>query len=159
MKYIVYIVPLIFFVTTILNAQTSLTKCPRNLDGKKWAAIQKDPQKHKGETVAFDAEVLLIEEGYNEKPYFEVKLDTGETIWIASMIVGNYVALNRKLRLLGYVDVVASDDEIGSKYNKGGIQIRTFAILDLQTKSLQISDAFDAEVKQWMDGVMPKKAE
>ena len=148
-----------FFGMYNTDAQISQTKCPRNFDGKKLAAVTKDIRKHKGETVAFDAEVVLIKKGYNDKPYFEVKLATGETLWIASMITGNYVTIGRKLRLLGYIGIVANDDEIGNKYNEGGIQIRTFAILDLETKNLQISDAFNNEVKQWMDGVMPKNAE
>lgn len=154
------VLPIMLFIGIFhLKAQTPQTKCPRNFDARKLAIVQKDAQKHRGETVAFDAEVVTIEKGYNDKPYFKAKFETGETVWIASMITGNYVTVGRRLRLLGYIDPVSDDDEIGKRYNAGGIQVRTFAILDLESKSLQISDAFDKEVKLWMDGIMPRKVE
>lgn len=158
MKYIALLTLQILMLVGVPNlcAQTPKVKCPRNFDAKKLALVQKDAAKHKGETVAFDAEVVSIEKGYNDKPYFMACFENGDTVWIASMITGNYVTVGRKLRLLGYIDPVAADDEIGQRYNKGGIQVRVFAILDLESKSLQMSDAFNAEAKEWLDGIMPK---
>ncbi len=158
MKYIALLTLQILMLVGVPNlcAQTPKVKCPRNFDAKKLALVQKDAAKHKGETVAFDAEVVSIEKGYNDKPYFMACFENGDTVWIASMITGNYVTVGRKLRLLGYIDPVAADDEIGHRYNKGGIQVRVFAILDLESKSLQMSDAFNAEAKEWLDGIMPK---
>jgi len=161
MKYIAFFTLQILLLvgTPNLFAQTPKVKCPRNFDSKKFAVVQKDAAKHKGETVAFDAEVVSIEKGYNDKPYFQACFENGDTVWIASMITGNYVTVGRKLRLLGYIDPVAADDEIGQRYNKGGLQVRVFAILDLESKSLQMSDAFNREAKDWLEGIMPKNLE
>jgi hypothetical protein len=161
MRYIALIAFRMLVLAGISNlyAQAPKVKCPRNFDSKKYALVQKDAAKHQGETVAFDVQVESIEKGYNEKPYFKACFESGDTIWIASMITGNYVTVGRKLRLLGYLDPVAADDEIGNRYNKGGIQVRVFAILDLESKSIQISDSFDKEVKEWMDGIMPKNVQ
>lgn len=161
MKYIVLLALQILIFVGIPNlwAQTPKVKCPRNFDAKKLALVQKDAAKHRGEIVAFDAEVVSIEKGYNDKPYFMACLENGDTVWIASMITGNYVTVGRKLRVLGYIDPVAADDEIGNRYNKGGLQVRVFAILDLESKSLQMSDAFDREAKEWLEGIMPKSLE
>lgn len=158
MKYIALFALQILLLAGVPNlcAQTPKVKCPRNFDAKKLALVQRDVAKHKGETVAFDAEVVSIEKGYNDKPYFMACLENGDTVWIASMITGNYVTVGRKLRVLGYIDPVAADDEIGQRYNKGGIQVRVFAILDLESKSLQMSDAFNVEAKEWLEGIMPK---
>jgi len=146
-----------FVLSGVLHAQGPQTKCPRNFEGKNLAVAKQQLQKRKGDTVAFDAEVVAIEKGYNDKPYFKVKLDNDENVWIASLLTGNHVRLGRKLRLLGYIDSVAGDDEIARKYNGDGIQIRVFAILDLESKNLQISDAFDAEAKEWLSGIIPKR--
>lgn len=161
MKYITFLLlPILLLVgVSDLYAQTPKVKCPRNFDAKKFALVQKDAANHQGEAVAFDAEVVSIEKGYNDKPYFQACFENGDTIWIASMITGNYVTVGRKLRLLGYIDPVAADDEIGQRYNKGGLQVRVFAILDHESKSLQMSDAFSREAKDWLEGIMPKNLE
>lgn len=158
MKYLTNALCCLFMAVTFsAAAQSKPVGCPRNLDGKSFVTLKNKMPTGKGNTVAFDAEVLRIEKGFNDKPYFEVKFDNGETIWISSMIVGNYVAKGRKLRILGYIDAVAPDDEIGKKYNAGGLQVLAFALLDLESKNLQMSDAFNGEAKEWLAGRIPKK--
>lgn len=147
----------LLFTGITVNAQSKPAGCPRNLDGNSFIKLKNTIQKHKGDTVAFDAEVVAIEKGFNDKPYFKVKFDNGQTVWVSSMIVGNYVTPLRKLRLLGYIDEVASDDEIGRQFNPDGIQVLAFAILDLESKNLQMADAFNQEAKEWLSGRIPKK--
>jgi hypothetical protein len=156
MKYPATLLMSLLLFSGVVHAQTPQTKCPRNFEGKNLPAVKQNLKKRKGDTVAFDAEVISIEKGYNDKPYFRVKFASGDTVWIASMITGNHVRLGRKLRLLGYIDAVDTDDEIALKYNTEGIQVRVFAILDIESKNLQISDAFDKEAKEWLAGIIPK---
>jgi len=150
---------LLFFLVAIgnfsLQAQKPSKGCPRNFDGKKLISVQKEIKKHEGEIVAFDAEVTKIEIGFNDKPYFEVRLDNGTKLWIASMMANQTLAVKRKARILGYLNQVKSDDEIGRKFNKNGIQVLAFAILDIETKQLNYSDAFDEEAKLWKNGRVP----
>lgn len=133
----------------------SQTKCPVNFDGKSFELIRGEIQKHQGETVAFDAVVTEIHKGYNDIPYFRVRLENGALLWIASMVSDKYVAKDAKLRLLGYIDLVQTDDEIASGLNQDGFHIRVFAMLDHKSKQLQIANVFDAEVKQWLAGNIP----
>lgn len=129
--------------------------CPANFDGKSFEVIKTEVQKHQGETVAFDGEVVAIMKGYNDIPYFSIKLENGDMLWIASMVSDKYVVKGATLRLLGYIEMVESDDEIARKYNMAGYHIRVFAILDHVTKQIQMSNAFHAEVKLWLSGKIP----
>jgi len=138
-----------------LHAQKPSNGCPRNFDGKKLFSIQREIKKHEGKIVAFDAEVTKLENGFNDKPYFEVSLDNGTKLWIASMMANKTLAVKRKIRILGYLNQVKPDDEIGTKFNKKGIQVRAFAILDIETKQLNYSDAFEDEAKLWKNGKIP----
>lgn len=133
----------------------SQTKCPVNFDGKSFDLIRGEIQKHQGETVAFDAVVTEIQKGYNDIPYFSVRLENGAQLWIASMVSGKYVIKDTKLRLLGYIDLVQAGDEIAGRYNQDGFHIRVFAMLEYKSKQMQIANVFDAEVKQWLAGKIP----
>ncbi len=143
---------LVFFGCPPAMAQT---KCPANFDGKSFDLIRNEIQKHQGETVAFDAVVSEVKKGYNDIPYFSVRLENGSELWIASMVSDKYVAKDAKLRLLGYIDLVQADDEIASKYNQDGFHIRVFAMLDHKTKQMQMANVFEAEVKLWLAGKIP----
>ena len=133
------------------------TACPRNLSGKAFTEMASEIKKHNGETVAFDAEVIEIQKGYNDKPYVKASFQTGETVWISSLISDKNIAVGSRYRMLGYINQVKSDDAIGQQYNKNGIHILTFAMLDLKTKQLQMSDAFETEANEWIAGKIPNK--
>ena len=137
-------------------AQKLSNSCPRNFDGKTFLAIKKMIKKEVGKTVAFDAEVVAVEKGYNDLPYFSVKLDNNESLWIRSMMSNINVNPGHKLRILGYLAVVQADDEIGTAYNKNGVEVRAFAILDMQTKALDYSDVFEREALLWKSGKVPE---
>lgn len=143
---------LFFAGIAIGYSQKPVPGCPRNFDGKAFAKIKKEIKKHDGDTVAFDVEVLKTAFGYNDKPYFQGKMDNGETLWVSSMVSNSDATVGKKLRVLGYLDIVNADDEIGKKYNKGGIQVLAFAILDTETKQLHFSDAFEKEALSWKSG-------
>ena len=148
---------IISFLFIVVGSYTIVAQkpCPTNVDGKSFSNLKSNVRKHVGETVAFDAEVLAVKSGYNDIPYFSATLENGEVIWIASMVSDKYVKPKAKLRLLGYIDLVQSDDAIARQYNDSGFQIRVFAMLDHSTKQMQISNAFESEVKIWIAGSIP----
>ena len=156
----IYFTLLLFVLNGInnVNAQKKIG-CPRNFDGKTFALIKNEILNHTGEPVAFDGEVIEIEEAYNGKPYFKVKFENEETIWIASMIKEEYIKIGANLRLLGYIDRVKSNDEIGKKFNKDGFHILTFAILDLETKKLGMLPEYKTQGMEWFNGKLPEKIE
>lgn len=154
--YVLLVLLCVFVSIPKLAAQKG---CPKNFDGKALLEVKKKLRKHIGETVAFDAEVIEVGSGYNDIPYFHVRMDNGEMVWIASMITGKLTARGTHLRLLGYIDKVQEDDEIALRYNKDGFQIRVFAMLDHLSKQLQMSNAFKAETDEWLAGKIPKNRE
>lgn len=156
-KYYTLLVLLFTFAAfTALQAQKG---CPKNFGGTALLEVKKKVKNHMGETVAFDAEVIESGSGYNDIPYFRVKLDNGEMVWIASMISGRLTAKGTHLRILGYIDEVGSDDEVALRYNKDGFQIRAFAMLDHLSKLMHRSNAFQAETQAWLSGKIPKNRE
>ena len=146
---------LLLLMVLSVYLSSAQTKCPTNFDGKSFVKIKYDMDKHNGETVAFDSEVSEIRKGYNDIPYFKVKLENGEELWIASVVSDKYVVKGAKLRLIGYIELVQADDEIARQFNRTGYHVRVFAMVDHKTKQLQSSNAFDQEVKQWLGGQFP----
>lgn len=137
-------------------AQKVSNSCPRNLDGKAYLDLKKSIKKDFNKTVSFDAEVVTVEKGYNGFPYFKVKLDNGQPLWISSMMSNINAVVGQKLRILGYLTLVQSDDAIGMTYNKNGVEVRAFAILDTQTKKLNYADVFEREALLWKSGTIPQ---
>jgi len=137
-------------------AQKVSNSCPRNFDGKAYVTAKKTIKKQVGKMIAFDAEVIAVEKGYNDLPYFSVSLDNGQQLWISSMMSNINVDPGHKLRILGYLAIVQPDDEIGMAYNKKGIEVRAFAILDIQTKALNYADVFEKEALLWKSGKIPE---
>jgi len=146
----------LLFLMPQFYAQKLSNSCPRNFDGKAFLASKKTKKKEIQKTVAFDAEVVTVEKGYNDLPYFKVKLDNGEPLWIRSMMSNVNVNIGHKLRILGYLAKVQPDDEIGMTYNKNGVEVRAFAILDTQTKKLDYADVFEREALLWKSGKIPE---
>lgn len=151
MKKRITICLLFFFAIQSMLAQ----KCPVNFDGKSFDLIHSEMAEHKGELVAFDGTVVDIKRGYNDIPYFCVRLDNGEMLWIDSMVSDKYVVIGAKLRMIGYIDLVQLGDEIATQFNQTGYHVRIFAMLDHKSKQLQSANAFDKEVKEWLGGKFP----
>lgn len=146
----------LLFLMANCYAQKPSNSCPRNFDGKALVTTKKTIKKDIQKTVAFDAEVLSVEKGYNDLPYFSVKLDNGELLWIHSMMANINVNPGHKLRILGYLTVVQPDDEIGMTFNKNGVEVRAFAILDMESKELDYADVFEREALLWKSGKIPE---
>jgi len=96
-----------------------------------------------------------VHSAHNDKPYYEVKLEGGNTIWIASLVNSGYEKKGKIIRLLGYVSKV-QNDEVAKKYNKTDYHILVFCIIDLDSKQMAMMPGSDIQVKEWMNGIIPK---
>jgi len=138
------------------NSTESETKdpCPTNFESKDLRKIKK----RNGEIVAFNGLVTKVHSANNDKPYYQVKLEGGKTIWIASLIKSGYEQKGKILRLLGYVSEVG-DDEIAKEYNDSDFHILAFCVIEMESKQMAMMPGSELQVKEWMNGTIPKGEE
>lgn len=125
--------------------------CPTNFESKDLEKIEE----FDGEIVAFNGLVTEVHSSYNDKPYYQVKLEGGETIWIASLLKSGYEIEGKILRLLGYVSKV-EDDEIAKKYNQTAYHVLVFCVVELDSKQIAMLPGSELQVKEWISGRIPK---
>lgn len=131
-------------------AETVKNPCPTNFSGKDLKRIKK----RNGEIVAFNGLVTKVYTDQNEKPYYEVKLEGGNTIWIASLVKSGYEIKDNIIRVLGYVSEVGKD-ELAKKYNKTDFHILAFCVIDMKTKQMAMLPGSELQIKEWMNGKIP----
>jgi len=85
-----------------VSEDKNITPYPTNFSGKDLRKINELD----GEIVAFNGLVTEIHSAHNDKPYYEVKLEGGNTIWIASLVNSGFEKKGKIIRLLGYVSKV-----------------------------------------------------
>jgi hypothetical protein len=137
-----------------LSNEKSTTPCPTNFTGRDLNKIKK----RDGEIIAFNGLVTKVYSAHNDKPYYEVKLEGGNTIWIASLVNSGYEKKGEIIRLLGYVSK-AENDEVAKKYNKSDYHILAFCVIDLESKQMAMMPGSELQVKEWMNGKIPKSKE
>ncbi|SDX51003.1 hypothetical protein [Aequorivita viscosa] len=135
------------------NSTESETKnpCPTNFESKDLKKISK----RNGEIVAFNGLVTKVYTAHNDKPYYQVKLEGGNTIWIASLVNSGYEKEGKIIRLLGYVSEVGND-EIAKQYNQTDYHILAFCVIDMDSKQMAMMPGSELQVKEWMNGTIPK---
>jgi hypothetical protein len=134
------------------SAKTSTQNpCPTNFKSKDLKKIKK----RNGEIVAFNGLVTKVRIAHNDKPYYQVKLEGGKTIWIASLMKSGYEKEGKILRMLGYVSEVGND-EIAKKYNKSDFHILVFCVIEMETKQMAMFPGSELQIKEWMNGKVPK---
>lgn len=131
-------------------SNNSLPPCPTNFTGND---LKKIDQRN-GEIIAFNGLVTQVYTAYNDKPYYEVKLEGGNTIWIASLVKSGYEVKDNIVRILGYVSKI-EDDDLSKKYNKTDYHILPFCIIDMKTKQMSIIPGSELQIKEWMGGKIP----
>lgn len=131
-------------------AKSSSDPCPTNFSGKDLKKIGK----RNGEIVALNGLVTQVNSGHNDKPYYQVKLEGGNTIWIGSLVNSGYEKEGKILRLLGYVSEVGND-EIAKKYNKSNYHILAFCVIEMDSKQMAMMPGSELQVKEWMNGKIP----
>lgn len=125
--------------------------CPTNFEGKDLKKIKK----LNGEIIAFNGLVTEVHSAHNDKPYYQVKLEGGKTIWVASLVNSGYEKEGRILRLLGYVSEVGND-EVAKKYNDSDFHILAFCVIEMNSKQMAMMPGSEIQVKEWMNGTIPK---
>lgn len=136
-------------VETAANSNTE--PCPTNFTGKDLKKIKK----LNGKIIAFNGLVTGVHSAHNDKPYYQVKLEGGNTIWIASLVNSGYEKEGKIIRLLGYISEVG-DDDFAKKFNQTGYQILAFCVIDMDSKQMVMMPGSELQVKEWMNGTIPK---
>jgi hypothetical protein len=131
-------------------ANNTSDPCPINFKGKDLKKIKK----RNGEIVAFNGLVTQVYKAHNDKPYYEVKLEGGNTIWIASLVKSGYEVKDNIIRVLGYVGEVGND-EFAKIYNKTDFHILAFCVIDMKTKQMAMLPGSELQIKEWMNGKIP----
>ena len=132
-------------------AESVKNPCPTNFKGKDLKKIKK----RNGEIIAFNGLVTQVYTAHNDKPYYEVKLEGGNTIWIASLVKSGYEVKDNIIRILGYVGEVGND-EFSKKYNKTDFHILAFCVIDMKTKQMAMLPGSELQIKEWMNGKIPR---
>lgn len=132
-------------------ASSHKESCPTNFTGKDLKKIKKLD----GEIIAFNGLVTEVHSAHNDKPYYQVKLEGGNTIWIASLVNSGYEKEGKIIRLLGYVSEVGNN-EIAQKYNQTDYHILAFCVIDMDSKQMAMMPGSELQVKEWMNGTIPK---
>ncbi len=131
-------------------SNNSSNPCPTNFTGNDLKKIDK----LNGKIIAFNGLVTQVYTAHNDKPYYEVKLEGGNTIWIASLVNSGYEVEGSIVRILGYVSKV-ENDEFAEKYNKTDYHILAFCLIDLKTKQMAIFPGSELQIKEWIAGKIP----
>lgn len=138
--------------TDKVSADENINPFPTNFTGKDLKKIKKLD----GEIIAFNGLVTQVYTAHNDKPYYEVKLEGGNTIWIASLVKSGYEVKGNILRILGYVSKT-ENDEFAKKYNKTNYHILAFCIIDMKSKQMAMLPGSELQIKEWMNGKIPSK--
>ncbi len=151
------------FKTTLLTAMVLVLSiaenkaqnaCPVNFGNKQLETAKLDTKKWNGEIVACDIEVIQVEKGYLDKPYYKVRFEDGGQCWVGGLVTSGFEKVGSKLRILGYFSLLEKDD-IGNKFNIDGFHILAFVVINLATKQMAMLPGSDKQVKEWMNGTVP----
>lgn len=135
-------------------AKSTTEPCPTNFAGK-------DLQKIKelnGEIIAFNGLVSEVHAAHSDKLYYQVKLEGGNTLWVASLINSGYEKEGSIIRLLGYVSEVGND-QVAKKYNQTDYHILAFCVIDMDSKQIAMMPGAELQVKEWVSGSVPTAKE
>lgn len=133
-------------------AYNNKAPCPTNFMGKDLKNIKK----LEGEIIAFHGLVTEAHTTPHEKAYYQVKLEGGKTIWVASLVNSEYEKEGKIIRLLGYVSEVGNN-EIAKQYNQTDHHILAFCVIDMESKQMAMMPGSELQVKEWMNGTIPKE--
>lgn len=124
--------------------------CPTNFSGKDIKQIEK----WYGEIAAFNGLVTKVYITDKDKPYYEVKLEGGNTIWIASLVNSGYEIEGNVIRILGYVSEVVND-EVAKEFNDTNYHVLAFCVIDIKGGQMATVPGTEVQVKQWINGTVP----
>lgn len=150
-KTLITTVIVLLFTITNIKAQNA---CPINFENKQLKIAEHNIKNWNGKIIACNVEVIQVEKGYIDKPYYKVKLEDGGQFWVGSLVTSGYEKIGAKLRLLGYFSKVEKED-IGNKFNKDDFHILAFVVIDLSTKQMSMLPGAEKQVEEWINGKIP----
>jgi hypothetical protein len=127
---------------------------PTNFDSKDLKKLKKNIDSWHGEIIAFDALVLDVKKGYQDKTYYKVRLLGGKEIWIASLVNSGFEKKNNILRILGYVSKI-EDFDIAEDFHSDKFHILAFGVIDMNSKGLSMLPGSEVQIKEWKNGKVP----
>lgn len=133
-----------------LVANNNKEPCPTNFTGKDMKKIKS----LNGTIIALNGLITEVHLAYNNKPYYQVKLEGGNAIWIASLVNSGFEKEGKIVRLLGYVSEVGNDD-IAKKHNQTEFHILAFCVIDLDSKQIAMLPGSEIQVNEWISGEIP----
>ena len=71
------------------------------------------------------------------------------------MVKSGYEIKDNIIRVLGYVSEVGKD-KFAKKYNKTKFHILAFCVIDMKTKQIAMLPGSELQIKEWMNGKVPK---
>jgi len=137
--------------TDKVSVDENINPFPTNFTEKDFKKIKK----WKSKIVALDGEVIQVEKSRQNTPYSKLKIGDKE-IWIISMIDSGFEKVGNKLRIVGYLmEIDSNDNEFERKIHKEKYHILTFGIVNLENKQLAYFPGSEMQIKEWMNGKIP----
>ena len=129
---------------------------PTNLDENKLKNKGKEIESLNGKTVAFDAEIIKINNTRKDKVFLKVKLSNGEILWVGDMTNSDLNLVGNKRRFLGYFTMTKNKTE---EQTELGYYILSFASYDKQTNKLNMFPGSERQIYEWANGKVPQSKE
>jgi hypothetical protein len=146
-----------FILTLAWTHLLAQNACPVNFIGGTIPTAKADINNWNGKIIACEAKVVQIEKGYRNKLYYKIKFEDGGELWVGSLTESSYEKLGATLRLLGYLSKITKDDRTALKLNKNGFHLLAFAVIDMTSKQMSMLPGTDIQVKEWINGSVPKE--
>lgn len=124
---------------------------PTNFEAKDFTNIDKWVNK----IVAFDGDIIRTERSRQNTPYFEIKIEN-KNIWVVSMINTGFEKVNSKVRIIGYlIEIDTNDNKFERNIHNEKYHVLAFGILDLKSKNLTYFPGAEQQIKEWIHGKIP----
>lgn len=150
---IAFIVTLLLFINT--GALFAQNYCPVNFDGNVLKNIQAEPYNWYGKIFACNGNIIQVEKGYRDLPYFQVNLDQGGTIWVSGQLHSGFEVLGARVRVMGFLEKAAAYYK-PPKVNKDPYHLVSIVIMDLSTRQMAMRPGQERLIQEWIDGKIPE---
>jgi hypothetical protein len=141
----------LFAQATSLNGQNY---CPVNFDGNVLNSIKAESYLSYGKIFACNGNIIQVEKGYRELPYFLLQLDNGGTIWVSGQLHSGFEVSGARVRVMGFLEKAAAYYK-PPKVNKDPYHLVAIVLMDISTRQLAMRPGQERLVQEWIDGKIP----
>lgn len=106
-----------------------------------------------GKTIAFDGEIIKINNTNPEKTFLKIKLKNGILIWVGDMTNSELNIIGNSRRFLGYFIIIEKDDK---EQTELGYYVLSFASYDKLNDKLTMYPGSERQIYEWANGNVPK---